>query len=229
MSSCLEYKGVVTINKDGSATLEETSLIGPQFKAMMGSVTPKDKDGAADRSKAEERAKVLGEGVMVKSHEEITQPNGSTGMKVVYTVPDITKLKYAPEGSKDKKKVFTFTRSGNTLTIHNPEDQKDIPLAPEMPRDAKREQLGGIKPMLAGLHFNIEVKVPGGIASTDASHVAGDIITLMDFELDKIKNDERLIDVLDSMHLTAAQAAAQFKGVDGVKVEGKEAIKIEMK
>ena len=65
---------VVTVNKDGSATIEETALLGAQLKAMMGSLGtqggnaqggPNLKDLVPDKAKAEERAKALGEGVEI--------------------------------------------------------------------------------------------------------------------------------------------------------------------
>lgn len=240
MSSCFEYKGVISVNKDGTATLEETSLVSAQTKAMLGSVGADGggdpaaaslKGMLADKTKAEARAKTLGEGITLKSHEEITMSDGRSGVKIVYAVPDITKLKYLPEGAQDKGEPMTFTRSGNTLTIINPDKKKkDKPQQPDVPKEAKKAQLAMIKPMMAGLHFAVEVKVPGGIASSEAAHTTGDTITMMEVDFDKVaKNDDNLVDLLDSSNMTSAEAAAKFKGVDGVKVEAKENIKVEMK
>src|SRR3954471_12084464 len=35
LSACLEMKSVVTVNKDGTATIEETALVGAQLKGML--------------------------------------------------------------------------------------------------------------------------------------------------------------------------------------------------
>jgi hypothetical protein len=232
MSSCLEYKGVITLNKDGSAVLEETSLINTSMLAGLGGgdAAGGPQGMVMDKAKAEARAKTLGEGVTLKSHEEVSTPDGKKGAKVVYTVADVTKLQYAFDGAQGQSKPMTFTRAGNTITITNPEDKKDKPKQPEVPEEAKKAQLAMFKPMLAGLHLSIDVKAPGGIASTDAAHVAGDTVTLMELDLDKVaKNDDNLLKVLDSMEGGKAEAAAKFKGMDGVKVEGKDSVKIELK
>jgi hypothetical protein len=233
MSSCLEYKGVLTLNKDGSALLEETSLVNTSLLAGLGAggdASGGPQGMVMDKTKAEARAKTLGEGVTLKSHEEVSTPDGKKGAKVVYAVADISKLQYAPEGAQGQSKPMTFTRSGNTITIANPDNKKDKPKQPELPPEAKKAQLAMFKPMLAGLHFSMEVKAPGGIASTDAAHVAGDTITLMELDLDKVaKNDDNLIKVLDSLEEGNAEAAAKFKGMDGVKIEGKDSIKVELK
>ena len=240
LTSCFEYKGTITVSKDGTATLEETALMSAQFKAMMAGAAGGSGGGGAsikgmsmDRAKAEERAKKLGEGVTVKSFEEVTTPDGRSGAKVVYAVANINKFKFAPEGNKNATKEVTFALSGNTLTINNPDEKKEEkPAAPDMPREAKIAQLGMIKPMLAGMRVSIEVKAAGGIASTDADHVAGDTITLGELDIDKLgKNEGNLVDVLTSMEqkMTSAEAAAKFKGIDGVKMEGKQVVKVTLK
>src|SRR4051812_33796088 len=128
LSACLEMKSVVTVNKDGTGTIEETALVGAQIKAMMGSLGAQPsaegqqnpaaalKDMVPDKAKAQERAKELGEGVTLKSHEEISTPDGKTGVKVVYAVADIRKVKYNAFGAKGKDggkaKPMTFGLQG---------------------------------------------------------------------------------------------------------------------
>lgn len=95
LASCLEVKSVVSINKDGTATVEETALVSAQLKAMMdsggaqGGGADAMKSLVPDKAKAEERAKKLGEGVTVTSHEEVKMPDGRAGVKVTYAVADI--------------------------------------------------------------------------------------------------------------------------------------------
>ncbi len=49
-----------------------------------------------DKAKAEECGKKLGEGVTVKSHEEVKSADGTSGVKIVFAVADLAKLKYVP-------------------------------------------------------------------------------------------------------------------------------------
>jgi hypothetical protein len=77
LTSCLEIKSTVIVNKDGTATIEESVLLGAQLAAMMqagGGQGDQLKGLVMDKAKADERAKKLGEGVTVKSHEEVKTP-----------------------------------------------------------------------------------------------------------------------------------------------------------
>ena len=77
LASCLEIKSTVIVSKDGSAIVEETALLGAQLAAMMaqggGAGGPGEqlKGLIMDKEQAEKRAKDLGEGVTVKSIEEV--------------------------------------------------------------------------------------------------------------------------------------------------------------
>jgi hypothetical protein len=251
LSACLEVKSVITVNKDGTATIEETALVSAQVKALMGSLGGQPaaegqpnpaaglKDMVPDRAKAEERAKELGEGVTLKSHQEITTPDGKSGVKAVYTVADIGKVKYNAFNSKGKdggaSKPMTFTMQGDTLTAFNPDDEKkDKPdaNAPKVPKEEMQAQLAMMKPMFAGMRMTMQIKGGAGIASSDATHVEGDTVTLMDVQFDKLMDKPEVFgQVMDSAdkNLTQAEAAEMFKGVDGIKVEGKKSVTIKLK
>ena len=108
LASCLEIKNTITVNKDGTATVEETTLLGAQLAAMMaqggGGPGEQLKGLVMDKAKAEERAKQLGEGVTVKSIEEVKSPDGKSGNKVIFAVADIRKLKFQPNSPDQKEK-----------------------------------------------------------------------------------------------------------------------------
>lgn len=251
LSACLEMKSVVTVNKDGTATIEETALLGAQLKAMMGSLGAQPsadgqpnpaaglKDMVPDKAKAEERAKEMGEGVTVKSHEEVTTPDGKTGVKVTYTVADIRKVKYAAFNAKDKEsgkeQPMTFTLEGDTLTLVSPPDpQKGETKVekPEIPKEQLQAQMAMMGPMFAGMRMTMEVKGGAGIASTDATHFAGDTVTMLDMQIDKLMaKPEVFMQFMEAAEkdMTQAQAAEMFKGVDGIKVEGKKTVTIKLK
>jgi hypothetical protein len=249
LSACFEMSSVVTVNKGGTGTIEETALVGAQLKAMMGSLGdqgggaqggPNLKDLVPDRAKAEERAKKLGEGVTVKSHEPVKMPDGREGVKVVYAVADINKLKYQPFDAKGpegaENKPITFALNGNTLNVSMPPDKpKDKPAAdkPKMPAEQMQAQMAMMKPMFAGMRMAVQIKGGSGIASSDASNLSGDTVTIMDIQFDKIMEKPevfgKFMQTADDKDMTPAKAAETFKGVDGIKVEGKEKISIKLK
>ncbi len=130
-SACLEMTSVITVRKNGSATIEETVLLSAQLKAMMaqgggGQGGPDLKDLVPDKAKAEERAKKLGDGVTVAKYEAVKAPDGREGVKVTYAVKDIKNLEYQPFSGDQKEgsKPMTFEIDDGELTVEMPPDEK---------------------------------------------------------------------------------------------------------
>ncbi len=245
LTSCIEIKSIVTVNKDGTATIEESVLMGAQLAAMMqGGQGAQLKGLVMDKAKAEERAKKLGEGVTVKSHEEIKTPDGKTGVKVVFAVADLSKLKYVPfepeqEGKPaSTKEPMTFALSGSALTITNPEADKKQGDGGEKPKKSAddiammKSQMAMMKPMFAGMRLSIEVKGANGIASSDATNLNDGIITYVDVQFDKLMdNADVFAGFMESADggMSMADAATKFSKVEGLKIEGKKVVKAELK
>lgn len=255
LSSCMELSSVITVNADGSGTIEENVLVGAQLKAMMSSFAQAPAEAGAenptaglnelipDQAKAEENAKKYGEGVTVKSVEEVNLPDGRGGAKVIYSFTDITKVKYQPgQGSSQeeaaKQEPVTFTRSGNTLTVNVPQGKADPnaekPDAEQLKQLEEMDpaQMAMMKPMLAGMRFSFVLKAPGGIASTDAAYHEGDSVTLMEMEMDKLFDNPEALKKMGTLmggDADPKQMAEAFKGVSGVKFEDKEKVTVELK
>jgi hypothetical protein len=249
LASCLEIKSTITVNKDGTAIVEETALLGAQLAAMMaqggGAGGPGEqlKGLIMGKDEAEKRAKDLGEGVTVKSIEEVKSPDGKSGSKVTFAVADIRKLTYKPNtpekdvSGEKKDDKMPFTLEGSKLTITNPEADKKRE-GGEKPKKSPEEiaqmkaQVGMMKPMFAGMRVSIEVKAGSGIASTDASHREGDGVTYLDVQFDKLlDNVDAFAEVMESgdTGLTMSEAAKKFEKVEGLKIEGKKVVKVELK
>lgn len=247
LTSCLEIKSTVIVNKDGTATIEESVLLGAQLAAMMqagGGQGDQLKGLVMDKAKADERAKKLGEGVTVKSHEEVKTPDGKSGVKVVFAVADLAKLKYVPfepeqEGKPaSKSEPMTFALSGSSLTITNPEADKKKGGNAEKPKKSAEElaqmkaQMGMMKPMFAGMRMTIEVKGAGGIASSDATHFNDGTVSYLDIQFDKLMdNTDAFMEVMESGEggMSMSEAATKFNKVEGLKIEGKKVVALELK
>lgn len=247
LASCLEIKSTVIVNKDGTATIEESVLLGAQLAAMMqagGGQGDQLKGLVMDKEKAEERAKKLGEGVTVKSHEEVKTPDGKSGVKIVFAVADLSKLKYTPFEPEQKGKPastsepMTFALSGSTLTITNPDADKKKGGDLEKPKKSPEEiaqmkaQMAMMKPMFAGMRMSVEVKGANGIASSDASHLNDGSISYVDIQFDKlVDNADAFAEVMESGEggMSMADVAKKFEKVDGLKVEGKKVVTAELK
>lgn len=245
LCSCIEIKSTVVVNKDGTATIEESVLLGAQLAAMMqGGQGAQLKGLVMDQADAEKRAKKLGEGVTVKSHEEVKSADGKSGVKVVFAVADVTKLKYVPfEPEQDGKPAstpepMTFALSGANLTITNPEADKKKGGKDEKPKKSVNElammksQIAMMKPMMAGMHLAIEVKGANGIASSDATNLSDGTISFLDVQFDKLMdNADAFGGFMESANddISMAEAAAKFGKVDGLKIEGKRVVTAELK
>jgi len=246
LSACLEMTSVITVNKNGSATIEETVLLSAQLKAMMaqgggggGQGGPDLKDLVPDKAKAEERAKKLGDGVTVSKYEAVKSPDGREGVKVTYAVKDIKNLEYQPFNADQKEgsKPMSFEIDDGELTVELPPDEKKkgepAPEKPKLPKEQMEAQLAMMKPMFAGMRVSMQIKGADGIGATDATNVKDGTVTIMDLQFDKLMENGdafmKFIDSADDKDMTPAKAAEKFKGVDGIKIEGKEKISIKLK
>lgn len=245
LASCIEINSTVIVSKDGTATIEESMLMGAQLAAMMqGGQSDQLKGLTMDKAKAEERAKKLGEGVTVKSHEEVKTADGKSGTKVVFAVADVSKLKYVPFEPEQPGKPasstepMTFSLSGSTLTITNPEADKKKGGEEGKPKKTPDEiammksQMGMMKPMLAGMRMSVEVKGANGIASSDATHLHDGAISYLDIQFDKLmENSDAFGEFMEAANsgLSMADVATKFNKVDGLKIEGKKVVTAELK
>lgn len=250
LSACLDVKSSVTVNKDGTGTIEETVSFGAEVKQMLGALggggqAPAGQPNPAqmlsvimpDKAKAEARAKALGEGVTVKSHEQIETPDGNTGVKVTYAFTDVRKVKYTPVSDEGmggvKPEPMTFALEGDTLTIKNPSDDEagNKLEVPEIPAEMK-ELLPILAPLYKGTRINVQVNAAGGIASSDATHQEGDSVTYLDIQVEKFVDKPDIFAkfiVAAEKKLSNAKAAELFKGVDGMKIEPKEVVTVKLK
>jgi len=217
-----------------------------QMKAMIASA-PKGAEGGGEmkmdllptKEKAAEKAKKMGDGVTVKSLEEIKAPDGREGVKVTYAFKDVNKLKYEPGDMKKDDSDSSFAFSSGTLTITtNPKKKAAKPEAkddttPKPTPEQMEQQMAMMKPMMAGMRMSFKVKAANGIASTDATHVDGSTITLMDMNFDKLlakpEGMKKFAAMADNKDMTPAQAAEAFKGIDGVQIEAKEKVTVKLK
>lgn len=245
LASCIEIKSTVIVSKDGTATIEESVLMSAQLAAMMqGGQGDQLKGLVMDKAKAEERAKKLGEGVTVKSHEEVKTPDGKSGVKVVFAVADLSKLKYVPfepeqEGKPSTTQPMTFALSGSTLSITNPDaDKKKGGGGEAKPKKSPDEmammksQMAMMKPMFAGMRVAVAVKGANGISSSNATHLNDGTISYMDIQFDKIMdNADVFAGFMESadVGLSPEEVAEKFKNVDGLKIEGKKVVTAELK
>jgi len=274
LSGCIDIESVVTVKKDGSGTIEESTLVSAQFSAMMamaasglggqqpggaGAGAPAMPNVLMTDEQAKAKAAQMGPGVTVQSIEALKSPDGRQGQKVVYAFADISKVKFEPgdmgaagaagatgaTGAAANTPV-TFALSNGTLTVNNG-SAKAATTAPPLPGTPaptapptagatpipSAQEMAMMKSMFAGMRMALRVKSVSGIASTDATYVDGDTVTLMDIQMDKLFDNPAVLEKLSGLqsnpNMSPAAASEALKGIDGVKAEIKDTVNIKLK
>lgn len=199
--------------------------------------------------KAKARAAELGEGVAFGKSEPVNV-NGSKGARVTYRFNDINKLRISagdsmknmsPMGEAPaaavKKKVepITFSYDSGKLVIHMPEPKK-----PEA--DGKPEAEGAGKPdmdnpqaqemvkqMMGDMKVSLKLVADSGISSSDATYTDGNTVTLMEMNMGKlVENADNLKKLGKASKDDPIAIAEMLKGIDGIKVETKREVTVEL-
>lgn len=245
-TACLEHEAVISVNKDGSGTITEQTLLSAEASAMLGGLGGQEGksplDSMANEDAAAATAKKMGEGVEVEKVEKIDK-DGRKGSRVVYKFKDINTVKFTmggsmadagksmqppglPEEEKPEQKPVTFKYADGVLTLENP-DNKPAADAAEKP-EIDEQQLAMAQGMFKDMKMSLKLEFPGGIAESDATHVDGNTVTLAEMEFGKLASDPAKLKKLMELDDPAAAATA-FKDVDGLKVEAKEKVTVKLK
>jgi len=209
-----------------------------------------------DETKAKKRAQTFGEGVSFVKTEDIKTNDGGKGVRVTYKFTDINKVSLNPdEGMGDPRFISiegggevelnvdeprtTFKFADGKLTILSPqpedgEDEKGAEkdgneeagaLDPEDPQAAMALQ------MMKGLKMGARIKIPAGIAESNATYQDGNTITLFEMDLDEaIKNPGGIgaLKKLEGME-DPDLLRKTLKDLKGVKFETKEKVTATLK
>lgn len=254
VTSCLQNETVVTLKKDGSGTITEQTVFGEKAVAMMsqmgaGGGEGEAKDPFADmfsKEKAEKRAAKMGEGVTVDSVKMINE-GGKKGALVTYKFADVNKIKFSPgsgmedmspgEGAeaKSKNEPIAFTYGGGKLAVKMPDpaankDEKKAAkeASKEQMKDPQMETM--MKEMFKDMKMSAKLVVEPGIASSTATHVTGNSITLMEVDFNELmKEDGAFKKLMEAQPETPEEMEAALKGVKGMKAETKREFEVIVK
>jgi len=143
------------------------------------------------------------------------------------------------EGAKENDKPILFVYKDGELSVTLPQDKDKAKAGEEKPAadEEKKEEdemanqmMEMMKEMLKDMRITFKLEMPGGIAESDATHVDGNTVTVMDVPFGKLVSDPAKMKKLQSMKdAEPAEVAAAFKDVEGLKIETKEQIKVKLK
>ena len=257
-SSCIEHHATIRLNKDGSGTIVEETTFGGQALAMLGQMAALGGDAGApdpmsqlvDEEAAKERAAAMGEGVTLEKVEPIDEA-ARKGGRVTYAFEDINRITYLfgdsindagknmnpaaaaeaeDEGPKEQPLKFSF--ADGVLTFDNPgvDPGAEPEEAPEVAEELDAASMAMAQQMFQGMRLSLKIEAPGGIEETNATHVDGNTVTLVDMDMGKLVEDpEKFKALVAANPQTPAEMQEAMAGVEGVKVETEDKLKIELK
>jgi hypothetical protein len=208
---------------------------------------------------AQKRAEKFGKGVSVVKVEKINQ-EGKTGSRVTYRFTDINAVSLdlsdgssslkamAPQMAEaaDEKgaeiKPIRFHYKEGMLTIDNPQPPKEaVDAAKGAAKEAieKEPAQAGAEAaqmqamamqMMKDMKMSAKVVIESGIAETNASHHAGNVITLMEMDMGKLMANPDVMKQLQGFDMkNPEELQKKLKTIDGVKVEEREKVSVKSK
>jgi hypothetical protein len=232
-SACLRSTTSISVKADGSGTVLQETGVSPQTLAMLKGMASGAPGGMQDQMFGEDQAKKAAAlmGVEFVSGEPIKTAE-LEGYRARYAFKDIRNVKMnmnqaeaagmpaAGASPRESPFSFDFERKGSAsvLTVTVPDQKEGLgPVVPKPPGGAETEQnqqaLQMMKVMMKGLFVDVSLNVDGRIVKTNAPHVNGSTITLLQVDFDKLLADEAAL-----KRLQGATDIKALANVPGLKV-----------
>ncbi len=244
-TGCIRSATVINVKADGSGTVEQTMLVNlGLMKGMLGGLggAPTTPSGAPSDDELKRSAARMGEGVTFVSAQPLKSDDGFEGTKALYAFTDITKLRVDQDPNlsgaatggistppKNSNPVtFEFAQGSDgvsTLTV----SLKDKPKPADSPAPApgggpdmdNPQMLDMMRSMFKGFKVSIDVAVAGKILKTNADHVSGSRVTLLEMDMEKLLQDESKLKNVQKMlgpDASVSELKPYLKDVQGLKV-----------
>jgi hypothetical protein len=211
-SACFQFSTVLTLNADGSGTIDQRLLFSQtaiaqlrQFAALGGGAA--EFDPLSERQ-ARDAAASLGPGVAYVSSTPINSSEGM-GRDIRYSFTDINQLSLdqapPPPGGIPASPPGAGAESRVTFKLARQADGRSLltialPQLPAVSGDASKssnvpsaEQVAMLKPMLAGARLSIDIEPAGMLVRTSSPFVTGRRVTLLDVNADALFRDDTLL------------------------------------
>lgn len=239
VSSCLQNETTITLDKDGSGTIVDETILGAQMLGMMAQFGD-PLDEMFSEEKAKEKAGKIGEGVKYVKTERINA-DGKKGARVFYEFADINKIKVEPGSVLDsmgdqlptaaaekKGSAVSFKYADGKLTVITPPtdfEEMDLPGGGQADADPEMEAM--MKQMFADMRIGLKLNFPGGIKETNASHRDGNTIILFDVQVGQLLGQIGELEKITELGKTDETAAIEAtKNLRGVKMETEKEITV---
>ncbi|HEX9023788.1 MAG TPA: hypothetical protein VF799_08120 [Geobacteraceae bacterium] len=245
LAGCFQVDTVVRVNPDGSGTVVETMMLSKKMLAQMnemmqgfageGGAKPQPID-LYEPAKLKAEAAGMGAGVSFKSAKRAETADYS-GYTVTYAFKDINKLKLNQQkgstgGDKSPSSpvLFHFKKgSPAQLTIEMPKGKtvdknadapkEDVDAAPTN-KVVSEEEAKKLLETFMGMKMALSVEVNGAIVKTNATHLSGNRITIVDLDLAKFGSSLPQLEKLKQLQTCSlADAKELLKDFPGMKID----------
>ena len=243
-TGCIRSATVINVKADGSGTVEQTMLMNlGLMKGMLGGMAGPQAQtpGGVNEADLKRSAARMGEGVTFVSAEPLKSDDGFEGTKALYAFTDVTKLRVDQDPNlsgattggvstppKDSNPVtFQFAQADgvSTLTVSLKDKPKaeggPTPAPPGGPDMDNPQMLEMMRSMFKGFKVSIDGAVAGTILKTNADHVAGSRVTLLEMDMEKLMQDEAQLKKVQKMlgpTASVSELKPYLKDVKGLKV-----------
>lgn len=217
LSGCLQFFTTISVNPDGSGEIEEKVLFGKNLLDLFQSLSSMFQDSTKEISvndifsqeEITKQAEKFGAGTKLTAFEKINSGELS-GYSAKFSFTDISKIKIDqnPDSkmpsfgqeenteSKEQTVGFQFEKgkySNLKIILPNIESNEEFDSS-RMAQDSSefdQKQIDEFVEMFDQLKVSLKIKVNGEIISTNAHHVDGGTITLINFDIKQVlKNPE---------------------------------------
>ncbi len=250
LAGCFQVDTVVRVNPDGSGTVVETMMLSKKMLAQMnemmqgfageGGAKPEPID-LYEPDKLKAQAASMGAGVSFRSAKR-AETTDYSGYTVTYVFKDINKLKLnqqkgsptdatAGEKAPPSPVLFHFTKgSPAKLTIEMPRDKaagrnteapkEEIKVPPANKGAIPDEEAKKLLETFMGMKMALSVEVNGAIVQTNATHLSGNRITIVDLDLAKFGSSLPQLEKLRQLKTSSfADARELMKDFPGMKID----------
>ncbi len=247
VAGCLQMERVVQVNADGSGVLIERLVMGNDIAEMMAGMQPEGEPfSVRDDEKLRGNAASFGDSVRFVSATDVVTDFGR-GYEARYAFDDINTLRIGQdvedsmpgdlaasddsEGEEPTFTTFTLRRTNPVgLVIHWPVG-KDEPgsrpgdfatESPESTSTPEQEQMAMemMKMAFKDMRVAMHVDIMGNIVGTNATHVQGTRITLMDIDFGAfLANEAALQAMAGKKPGSVAEMKELMRLIPGLKLE----------
>jgi hypothetical protein len=246
---CFQFASVLTVNPNGSGTIQQRVLFTAAALAQMKGLALLGRRNAAEgaepvsEQQARAAAATLGPGVTYVSSTPIVSGEGQ-GRDIVYAFTDINQLRLsetppAPGGVSIRSQslgeaqqiAFNLTkdaagRSVLRITVPRPSLPGGSTIGDSGRGEFSPSQVSMFKQMIVGARLSIVVEPVGTLVRTNSPYVDGQRVTLIDIDFDQLLADDSRLSRLQEAK-TPEETKAVLAEMPKVKVNIDPTITIE--